>query len=81
MSETRRKIGAEMKVQMFKAVDSFDDELSLFIVNGNEMAVAMMVDEDKYNYPKFNPLNIDLMWEDLDQSRMINPELIWESEE
>lgn len=80
MSGTRRKIGAEMKVQMFKAVDAIDGKISLFAVRGDRVCAttykpwSKFLDKEKFNFDR---------WVDSSHyhSRMINPELIWESEE
>lgn len=70
-----------MKVQMFKAVDSVDGKMSLFAVFGDEMRVSTYrgLDDDWLDKSKF--FEYSMKGVKLDHSRMINPELIWESEE
>ena len=69
-----------MKVKMYKAIDSIDKKESLFAVNGSEMAVSPYFGVDdpwlsEIEFGGFNSYNI----EDLDESRMINPVLVWEN--
>lgn len=69
-----------MKVKMYKAVDALDKNESLFAVNGSEMAVSTYFGVDdpwlsETEFGDFNSYNIN----DLDESRMINPVLVWET--
>lgn len=68
-----------MKTQMFKAVDRKDNKESLFAISGNRMAVSDdFGDDDSWlDQDSFGELS---QWctETLDESRMINPDLVWE---
>ena len=71
-----------MKVKMYKAVDAIDKKESLFAVCGDKMAVSTYSGEDdpwlsKAKFGDFNSYEI----EDHDESRMINPVLVWESDD
>lgn len=69
-----------MKVKMYKAVDAFDGKESLFAVYGDKMAVSTYFDEDDSwlsedgfgDFESWGP-------EDHNESRMINPVLVWEN--
>ena len=69
-----------MKVKMYKAVDAIDKKESLFAVCGDKMAVSTYSGEDdpwlsKAKFGDFNSYSI----EDHNESRMINPVLVWEN--
>ena len=68
-----------MKTQMFKAVDRKDSRESLFAVSGNKMTVSGYsgANDPWLDQDSFGELD---HWctEDLDESRMINPDLVWE---
>lgn len=69
-----------MKVKMYKAVDALDENESLFAVYGDKMAVSTYFGVDdpwlsETKFGDFNSYNI----KDLDESRMINPVLVWEN--
>ena len=69
-----------MKVKMYKAIDSIDENESLFAVCGDKMAVSTYFGEDdpwlsKAKFGDFDYKDI----EDLNESRMINPVLVWEN--
>lgn len=69
-----------MKVKMYKAVDALDENESLFAVYGDKMDVSTYSGEDdpwlsKAKFGDFNSYGI----EKLDESRMINPVLVWEN--
>lgn len=69
-----------MKVKMYKAIDSIDKKESLFAVCGDKMAVSTYFGVDdpwlsEIEFGDFNSYSI----EDLDESRMINPVLVWEN--
>jgi len=71
-----------MKVKMYKAVDARDNHESLFAVCGDKMAVSTYSGEDdpwlsKAKFGDFYYKGI----EDLNESRMINPVLVWESDD
>ena len=72
--------GIEMKVKMYKAVDALDENESLFAVCGDKMTVSAYFGEDdpwlsEYGFGDFNSHCI----EDHNESRMINPVLVWEN--
>ena len=70
-----------MKVKMYKAVDSLDSTTRLFAVRGNEMAAAFYRDKILWlNIDSFGNFD-DWHSEPLDESRMINPILLWERRE
>lgn len=69
-----------MKVKMYKAIDSIDKKESLFAVNGSEMAVSAYLGVgdpwlSETEFGDFESYGI----EDHDESRMINPVLVWEN--
>lgn len=69
-----------MKVKMYKAVDTLRVDEVIFAVCGDKMAVSTYFGEDdpwlsETEFGDFNSYAI----EDLDESRMINPVLVWES--
>ena len=68
-----------MKVKMYKAVDAIDKKESLFAVCGDKMAVSTYFGKDdpwlsEDGFGDFNSYD----FEDLNESRMINPVLVWE---
>ena len=68
-----------MKVKMYKAVDAIDKKESLFAVWGDKMAVSTYFGEDdpwlsEAEFGDFYYKDIG----DLNESRMINPVLVWE---
>ena len=69
-----------MKVKMYKAIDSIDKKESLFAVNGSEMAVSTYfgVGDSWLSETEFGDFDYKDI-EDLDESRMINPVLVWEN--
>lgn len=71
-----------MKVKMYKAVDTLGNEKSLFAISGNEMAVSTDFGENDpwLSEDGFGDFNSYII-EDYDESRMINPVLIWESDD
>ena len=68
-----------MKIQMFKAIDSLDNELSLFLIHGDGMRVSTYFGEDDPWLDKDWFTNMSTLLEPLDNSRMIDPILMWES--
>ena len=69
-----------MKVKMHKAVDALDEKESLFSVCGDKVAVSTYSGKDdpwlsEDGFGDFNSYGI----EDLDESRVINPVLVWEN--
>ena len=71
-----------MNVKMYKAVDARDNHESLFAVRGNEVVVSTYFGKDdpwlsEDGFGDFNSYGI----EDHDESRMINPVLVWESDD
>ena len=67
-----------MKVKMYKAIDSIDKKESLFAVNGSKMAVSTYfgVDDPWLSKTKFGDFD-SYSIEYLNESRMINPVLVW----
>ena len=69
-----------MKLKMYKAIDSIDKKESLFAVCGDKMAVSDYFGEDDSwlfedgfgDFESWCP-------EDHNESRMINPVLVWEN--
>jgi len=71
-----------MKVKMYKAVDARDNHESLFAVCGDKMTVSTYFGEDdpwlsEDGFGDFDSYSIG----DHDESRMINPVLVWESDD
>ena len=68
-----------MKIQMYKAVDVQDGKVSLFAIGCSGMAVSTYSgDDDQWlSKDKFGQLD-NWFPESIDESRMINPVLLWE---
>ena len=71
-----------MNVKMYKAIDSIDKKESLFAVCGDKMVVSTYFGKDdpwlsEDGFGDFNSYG----FEDHDESRMINPVLVWESDD
>ena len=70
----------KMKIKMFKAIDGLDGTVCLFAVRGDEVAISSYNgDSDMWSTKK------GFFWctpcfEPFDNSRMINPTMIWEEE-
>lgn len=68
-----------MKIQMYKAIDTLQNYEAMFAVCGGKMAVSTYFGENdpwlsETKFGDFNSYSV----EDLDESRIINPVLIWE---
>ena len=74
------KAGCKMKIQMFKAVDSLDGTVCLFAVRGDEVAISSYNGDSDMWSTKKGFLMCTPCFEPFDNSRMINPTMIWESE-
>ena len=74
------KEGCKMKIQMFKAVDSLDGTVCLFAVRGDEVAISSYNGDSDMWSTKKGFLRCTTCFEPFDNSRMINPTMIWESE-
>ncbi len=68
-----------MKIQMYKAVDVQGGKVNLFAISGSCMAVSNYFGEDDQwlSKDKFGQLD-NWFPESIDESRMINPVLLWE---
>ena len=68
-----------MKIQMNKAVDVQDGKVRLFAIGCSSMAVSDYSGDDNQwlSKDKFGQLD-NWFQESIDESRMINPVLLWE---